>query len=148
QELTKQLINHRNNKMKCNQWTLGLAALGVISLASVARAEEAKMSSVQTAVASTTLSGFVDTSAQWNIGTAKTHAPGYTFGGAGKADGFNLNVVDLNLQKDPDASDNWGAGYRVELWAGPDAVAFATQSTGVGTDFAIKNAYVDLKAPV
>jgi Putative beta-barrel porin-2, OmpL-like. bbp2 len=150
EELTKNTTTIGNKKMKCNQWTLGLAAIGVVSLASVAQAEEAKMSSVQTALASTTLSGFVDTSMQWNIGTGNTHAPGYGFGGGTKADGFNLNVVDLNLEKDPDAADTWGAGYRVELWMGPDASTLATQSpnaAGAG-DFAVKNAYVELKAPI
>ena len=133
--------------MKFNQWTLGLAALGLVSLASVARADE-KASSVITALSSTTLSGYVDTSMQWNLGTGNANAPGYSFGGPGKADGFNLNVIDLNLQKDPDAADGWGSGYRVELWMGPDANTLATQSGAGKADFAIKNAYVDLKAPV
>jgi len=132
--------------MKFNQWTLGLAALGLVNLTSAARADE-KPSSVMTALSSTTLSGYVDTSAQWNIGDGVTHTPGYAFGGAAKADGFNLNVVDLNIEKDADAADAWGAGYRVELWLGPDANALATQS-GAHGDFAVKNAYVDLKAPV
>lgn len=132
--------------MKCNKWTLGLAALGVVSLASVAQADSTN--SVLTSLSSTALSGYVDTSAQWNMGTGVANAPNYGFGGPGKADGFNLNVVDLNLQKDADAADGWGAGYRAELWLGPDAAALATQSTGAANDFAIKNAYVDLKAPV
>lgn len=135
--------------MKCNQWTLALAALGVVSLASVARADD-KPSALMTAVSSTTLSGYVDTSAQWNLGTGNANAPAYSFGGPSKADGFNLNVVDVNLEKDADAADSWGAGYRVELWMGPDANTLATQSsvsTGA-SDFAVKNAYVDLKAPL
>src|SRR5579884_550774 len=135
--------------MKCNQWTLALAALGLVSLASVAQADD-KPNALLTSVASTTLSGYVDTSMQWNPGTGNANAPAYSFGGPGKADGFNLNTVDVNLEKDADAADSWGAGYRVELWMGPDANALATQSSGVGTgtDFAVKNAYVDLKAPL
>jgi hypothetical protein len=133
--------------MKFNQWTLGLAAVGVVSLASAVRADE-KPSPVMTALSSTTLSGYVDTSAQWNLGTGNANNPAYAFGGPGKADGFNLNVVKVTLQKDPDAADTWGAGYKVDLLFGPDANTFATQSSGVGGDFAIKQAYVDLKAPV
>ncbi len=134
--------------MKFNQWTLGLAALGLVSLTSAARADE-KPSAVMTALSATTLSGYVDTSAQWNVGDGVTHSPGYAFGGAAKADGFNLNVVDINIEKDADAADGWGAGYRVELWMGPDANTLATSSSGVAkSDFAVKNAYVDLKAPV
>ena len=49
--------------MKFNKWTLGLAAVGVVSLASVAKAEE-KMSAIQSAMSSTTISGYVDVSAQ------------------------------------------------------------------------------------
>jgi len=122
--------------MKCNKWTMGLAALGVVSLASVAQADE-KMSAVGTALSSTVLSGYVDTSMQWNLGAANS-APSYSYGGAAKADGFNLNVVDLNLEKDADASDGWGTGYKVEIWAGPDA----------GTPPFLKNAYVDLHTPI
>jgi len=131
--------------MKCNQWTLGLAALGVVSLASVVKADE-KPSSVGTALSSTMLSGYVDTSAQWNLGKGNAGAPAYAFGGPGKADGFNLNVVRLVLEKDADASDAWGAGYKVDLIFGPDANTLATGSTTA--DFALKQAYVDLKAPL
>ena len=48
--------------MKFNKWTLGLAAVGVVSLASAVKAEE-KASSVMTALSSTTISGYVNTSA-------------------------------------------------------------------------------------
>ncbi len=43
--------------MKFNKWTLALAAGGVVSLGSIAQAEEKPMSQVMTAVSSTTLSG-------------------------------------------------------------------------------------------
>jgi len=130
--------------MKCNKWTIGLAALGVVSLASVAQADE-KASAVGTALSSTMLSGYVDTSMQWNLGTGNVGAPAYAFGTFAKADGFNLNVVDLNLEKDADASDGWGTGYKVELWMGPDA---ATLATTPGGGLAVKNAYVDLHTPI
>jgi hypothetical protein len=135
--------------MKCNQWTLGLAALGVVSLASVVQADE-KPSSVGTALSSTMLSGYVDTSAEWNLGTGNAGAPNYAWGGASKADGFNLDVVQLILEKDADASDAWGAGYKVDAIMGPDAAAFATASplSHGSSDFALKQAYVDLKAPL
>jgi hypothetical protein len=42
----------------------------------------------------------------------------------------------------------WAAGYTAELWLGPDANALGTISTGVGADFAIKQAYVALRTPV
>lgn len=138
--------------MKFERWTMALAALGVVSLASAAKAEE-KASSVMTALASTTLSGYVDTSAQWNFGTGDANLPPYKFGGSSKADGFNLNVVQLRIEKPLDEAE-WAAGYRIDLWAGPDANTLGTQSI-FGTsskastgDFAIRQAYVALRTPV
>lgn len=132
--------------MKFNKWTVGLAAVGVVSLASAAKAEE-KANLVQTALASTTLSGYVDTSAQWNPGTGNANNPAYRFGGPSKADGFNLNVVQLRLEKPLDEAE-WAAGYRADLWAGPDANALGTQSFGGTGDFAVRQAYVSLRTPV
>ena len=58
--------------MKVNKWTLGLAAVGLVSLPALAQAEE-KASAVMTALSSTTISGYVDTSAQWDIGTGNAN---------------------------------------------------------------------------
>jgi hypothetical protein len=134
--------------MKFNKWTLGLAALGAVSLASVTQAEE-KPSSVLTAVASTTLSGYVSTSIHWDPGTGNAHVPGYAFNTPGKADGFNLDVVKLNLSKSLDESE-WATGYNVDLIFGPDANFFGTSPIGgvAATDFAIKQAYVSLRTPI
>ncbi len=131
--------------MKLNKWTVGLAAVGAVSLASVAQAEE--KSSTLASLSSTVLSGYVDTSAQWNLGSGDSHAPGYKYGGATKADGFNLDVVKLTLEKPLDEGE-WAAGYKVDLLMGPDANVLGTQSTGVKGVFAIKQAYVALRAPV
>src|SRR5215467_6457074 len=103
--------------MKLNKWTIALAGLGVVSLTSAAKAEE-KASSVMTALASTTLSGYVDTSAQWNFGTGNTFVPPYKFNSPSKSDGFNLDVVQVRLERQLD-TEEWAAGYRVDLWLGP-----------------------------
>ena len=135
--------------MKCNAWTLGLLSAGIVSLPAVTHADE-KPSSVLTALSATTISGYVDTSAQWNLGTGDANVPNYAFGGPTKADGFNLNVVKLSIEKPVDSADAWGAGYKVDLLFGPDADIFASQSpvaTGSG-DFAVKQAYVALHAPI
>ena len=132
---------------KMNKKVLKLVASGSVAIPFVLHADE-KPSVVATALNSTMLSGYVDTSAQWNFGTGNANAPGYLFGGSSKADGFNLNVVKLVLERPADLSDGWGAGYKVDLLFGPDANIYGTQSTGVTADFAIKQAYVDLKAPV
>src|SRR5690348_10743012 len=134
--------------MKLEKWTVALAAAGVVSLASIGNAEE-QASSVLTALSSTTLSGYVDTSAQWNVGTGNANNPNYSLGGASKADGFNLNVVQLSLDKPLDESE-WAAGYHVDLWMGPDANRLASQSINAdgAADFAIRQAYVNLRMPV
>jgi hypothetical protein len=136
--------------MKFDKWTVALATVGVVSLASAARANE-KPSPVMTALSSTTISGYVDTSAQWNFGTGNASLPPYKFGGASKADGFNLNVVQLRLEKSlASDTDQWATGYRVDLWAGPDANVLNTQSilAGANADSAIRQAYVQLRTPV
>src|SRR5215472_1056109 len=132
--------------MMLSKWTVALAGLGVISLGAVAQAEE-QPSSVMTALASTVLSGYVDTSAAWNPGTGNAFVPPYKFNSPSKSDGFNLDVVQLRLEKQLDESE-WAAGYRVDLWAGPDANTLNTVSTGVHGDFAIRQAYVALRTPV
>jgi len=132
--------------MKCNQWTLALLGAGLVSLPSVTNAEE-KPNSIVTALSSTTLSGYVDTSAEWNPGTGNANLPPYAFS-QGKADGFNLDVVKLTLEKPIDQTDNWGAGYKVDLVMGPDADVLNTSSTGSSADFGVKQAYVALHSPV
>ncbi len=133
--------------MHYHRWTLALLGLGFVSLPSLGRADE-KPSPVLTALSATTISGYVDTSAQWNVGTGDANVPNYVFGGPGKADGFNLNVVKLSIEKPIVPEDVWAAGYKVDLLFGPDANAFASQSTGITADFAVKQAYVALHAPV
>lgn len=133
--------------MKINQWTLALLSVGAVSLPSLVSAEETPQS-VLTALSSTTISGYVDTSAQWNFGSGNANVPNYAYS-QGKADGFNLNVIKLVLEKPITETDSWAAGYKVDLMAGPDANILATQSTfPASSDFAIKQAYVALRAPV
>ncbi|MDE3066168.1 MAG: outer membrane beta-barrel protein [Verrucomicrobiota bacterium] len=135
--------------MKFNKWTTGLAAIGVVSLASAAQAQETTaMSQVQTALANTTLSGYVDTAATWRPGTDQRvsggpNMPAYAFS---KNDGFSLNAVDIRLDRPLDESQ-WAAGYRVEMMLGPDAAGLGGFA-GAGTDTAIRNAYVALRTPV
>jgi predicted porin len=139
--------------MRLNKLNWALAIAGAVAIPTLARAEEQKLPSVLTSVASTTLSGYVDTSAQWNFGTGNANNPPYSFGGASKADGFNLNVVDLALDHPIDESP-WAAGYHVELWMGPDADSLGTQSffnnnvKASAGDFAVRQAYIMLHAPI
>ena len=131
--------------MKFNKWTLGLAAVGVVSLGSAARADEAKMSQLQTALSNTTVSGYVDVAAQYNTGnqTPSSQVPvgsGQTqAGGKAKIDAFSLNTVDIAIDK-PEDDTPWASGYHIELNYGNDAIA-----TGYGN---IRQAYVSLRTPV
>src|SRR5438093_732049 len=136
--------------MKFNKWTVGLAAGGVVSLASVVQADEAQkpMSQLQTAVSSTVLSGYVDTSIIWKPGTGDANLPGRQYDGPTKLDGFNLNVVGLTLEK-PLSEEQWAAGYKADLWFGPDAGTYRALVGNGGGDpnFAIKQSYVVLRTP-
>src|SRR6058998_1388869 len=137
--------------MKVDKWTLGLAAVGLVSLPSIMQAEE-KMSTLMTALSSTTISGYVNTDVTWKPGTGNAGGiPGRAFDApASKQDGFNLNVVSLKLQKPLDETQ-WAAGYTAQLWFGPDAVNFNTSfpnGSGSGGDFGVKQAFVDLHAPI
>jgi hypothetical protein len=138
--------------MKINKWTLGLAAVGAISLGSVAQAEEAK-EAVKTALSSTVLSGYVSGSVWYNPGSGVARNTGIPFSAAAdkqsKANNINLDVVDLKLEKAL-GEGQWAAGYAAELWFGPDANSLATASNGKSksADLAIKQAYVNLRIPV
>ena len=151
--------------MKFNKWTLGLAAVGVVSLASAARADE-KMSSLQTALSNTTISGYVSASFNWAISPGGENAlsslgnyipfQGQSYN---KQDGFNLDVVKLSIAKPQDESP-WASGYQIDLLFGPDAVGYNASANAVGgnngkapsstetADFAIKQAYVVLRTPI
>src|SRR6267143_3732122 len=136
--------------MKFNRWTVALAAAGLVTVPSVMQGEE-KVTVVGTALSSPTLSGYVNTSAIWRPGTSSAGIPGRAFDGpASKQDGFNLDVVSLTIAK-PVSEGDWGAGYTFQMWAGPDAVGFNTSfpnAFGSGGDFGVKQAFVDLHAPI
>jgi hypothetical protein len=135
--------------MKYIAWTLALISAGAVSLPAAAHAEEST-NAVLTALSTTTISGYVDTSAHWNPGTGNANLPIYTpngVSGGTKADGFNLDVVALTLNK-PVGEGEWGAGYNATLLFGPDATGY-NNSAGVTTsDFSLKDTYVDLHAPL
>lgn len=135
--------------MRFNLWTMGLAAAGWVSLPAVASAEE-QGSQLWTAVSSTTLSGYINTSIHWNPGTGNGNVPYYFYNTTTKQDGFNLNVVNLTLERALDEAQ-WSAGYKVQLWFGPDASSFGSTIDGGGTDAsaaAVRQAHVVLRAPV
>src|SRR5580765_1979993 len=138
--------------MNYKPWTLALVSVGLVSLPAVTNAEENKAvpASVMTALSSTTLSGYVDTSAHWNIGTGNNNLPAIGpngSSGTSKADGFNLNVVAITLSHPPGEGD-WAAGYNATLLYGPDAVGYNNTIGTPNSDFSLKDAYVELKAPL
>ncbi len=126
-----------------------MLSLGLVSLPAVLHADEST-NAVLTALSATTLSGFVDTSAHWNLGTGNGTLPPYTPNGqpgGTKADGFNLDVIALTLNKP--AGEGWSAGYNATLLFGPDAVGYNTSVTATSiSDFSLKDTYVDLHAPI
>jgi len=146
--------------MKFNKWTLGLAAVGAVSMASAVRADEAKMSALQTAFSNTTISGVVDVGAQYNTGNVHNgFFEDEDFGGNfnPKLDAFSVNQVIISLDKPLDESP-WAAGYHVDLNWGTDAVGTQTSpllENGVpddagffGTQSPVRQAYVTMRTPI
>jgi len=132
--------------MKFNKWTLGLAAVGAVSLASAVRADEAKIIPLQTTLANTTISGYVDTAVQYNAGSvaAGSTQPIGTF--AGKVDNFSLNDIDIAIDKPVDSTP-WAAGYHADFNLGTDAQGWGGLGNGTaGT--AVRQAYVALSTPL
>ena len=129
--------------MKMNKWTVGLAAAGVVSLSSVAQAQEAAANAVQTKLATTSLSGYVSTSFNWVAGDDTGAQTGYRLGDA-ENDQFSLDVISLSLGS-PAGSGEWATGYNVQLWLGPDS---DNLGVGGGGGAAVKNAYIELRVPV
>lgn len=127
--------------MKFNQWTIGLIATGAVSLGSAVQADEGPIS---TLVSGTTIGGAVDTSAQWKLGSGSTMANRFINTAPDHYNGFNLEFFEFRIEKPLDEGQ-WSAGYKAEMWFGPDANALpGSLSEGV----AVKQAYVALRAPV
>jgi hypothetical protein len=128
--------------MKIEKWTLGLAAIGLVTLAPTLQAQTLapQLVPVQTALTATTLSGYVDTSAVWNPGTGNKNPAPYAFN-AGKQDGFNIDALDIKIAKALDESQ-WSAGYTLELSAGPDA-----SDIDAGA-YPIRQAFIAMRTPI
>jgi len=130
--------------MKVEKWTLGLAAVGLITLAPVVMAQTPAPAPAPipmlTTLSATTISGYVDTSAVWNPGTGNANPAPYAFN-FGKQDGFNLDAVDVKIAH-PQDETGWSAGYVAELSYGSDAIAID------GGAYPIPQAYVALHMPV
>jgi hypothetical protein len=154
--------------MKFNKWTLGLAAVGAVSLASAARADEATLAPLNTALSNTTISGYVDVAAQYNPGDQPNRGFAYVGPVAGipanpfidssrKVDNFTLNSVTISLDKPLDESA-WAAGYHIDVNAGHDALnalnydanvpAFGGAIQAQGTLVGVRQAYVALRTPL
>ena len=125
--------------MKMNKWTMALAAAGVVSLSSVAQAQEA-VAGAEAAAASGTLTGYVSTS--YNMVKDGTAPAGY-WNANQHVDGYALDVIDLKWAS-AQGGGEYATGYTVELWAGPDAGNFGN---GTGT-VEIMEANIDLRVPV
>lgn len=142
--------------MSRNQWTVALATAGALGASSAVIGDESHP--LNTLLPATTLSGYVDTSAIWQFGsryntlggTVPENAVATRFANTGsdRQNGFNVDAVKISLQKPLDEGQ-WAAGYKVETIFGADAAALPGQ-LGVNstTGVALKQAYVELRAPV
>ncbi len=137
---------NKHTTMKINKWTQVLLGVGLVSIPAVTNAEE-KIIGSQAALTSTTISGYVDTTASWKFGTGNANMPGRVYDGADTQDGFNMNVVSMTLNKPLDEGE-WASGYNVQFLFGEGARKRGTGlSTGAG-GVAFNEAVVLLRAPV
>ena len=123
--------------MKMNKWTMALAAAGVVSLSSVAQAQEA-VAGAEAEAASGTLTGYVSTS--YTMVKDGVTPAGYWNAGA-NANGYALDVVDLKWAS-AQGGGEYATGYTVELW-------FGGADFGNGTSGGeLMEANIDLRLPV
>ena len=132
--------------MKMNKWTMALAAAGVVSLSSVAQAQEAA-AGADALAASTTLSGYVSSS--YTMADGSSTAIGKQNGDA--RDQFKLDIVSLTLSSAQGAGE-YATGYTVGLWVGPDDQGTSTNNAnttdGDGDLVELTQANIDLRLPV
>jgi hypothetical protein len=115
---------------------MALAAAGVVSLSSVAQAQEAA-AGAEALAASTTLSGYVSSSY-----TMADVADADAIGATNRdSENFKLDVVSLTLASAQGAGE-YATGYTVQFWAGPDSGAASGSS-----DASLEQANIDLRLP-
>jgi hypothetical protein len=128
--------------MKMNKWTMGLAAAGVVTLSSVAQAQDAA-AGAEALAASTSLTGYVSTGYHYGNG----QETGNYFRAADGQNAFSLDVVDLKLSS-AQGDGAMATGYTVELWMGPAASDIGTQDSGNGGTVELMQANIDLRLDV
>ncbi len=141
------------------RWTLALAALGFITLPSLHGEERETRLDGASLVSGTTLSGYVEASTIWALSTPPDSAgtapfpntlrmPGRLYDVPAKMDGFNLEAFVLTLEKPLD-EESWSAGYRAQLFFGPDASLRNLFSLAGGgrNDLGLSEAFVTLRTP-
>ena len=134
------------NNMKKKNYLCSIALLTVGLLCAAESHAEESENQVITAISGTTLSGYVDTSMNWQFGDKKTSA-GRVNDAADRQNGFNFNVAQIRFSKELDEESSvWSAGYAAALLMGPTASEMSY--AGGNGDFALQHAYVDLRAPV
>ncbi len=109
---------------------------------------------------STTLGGYIDTSIMWSA-TAPRDAgsvapfpnslrmPGRLYDTPARMNGFNLNVVSLELDRRPPEESSWGVGYHVQTLFGPDVALRGAYSLAAGSSqtTGLSSAHIIVKAP-
>jgi hypothetical protein len=130
--------------MKMNKWTMGLAAAGVVTLSSVAQAQDAA-AGAEALAASTTLSGYVSTG--YHYGNGQEPGGENYFRAADGQNAFSLDVVDLKLSS-AQGDGAMDTGYTVELWMGPAAGNIGTSDSGNNGTVELMQANIDLRLDV
>ncbi len=129
--------------MNMNKWTMALAAAGVVSLSSVAQAQEAA-AGADVVAASVELSGYVSSS--YTMGSNRPSTANTFRGSDGNADKFSLDVVSLSLSG-AKGEGEWASGYNFTMWIGDAASDIGTSSASDNT-LEVMEANIELTLPV
>ena len=129
--------------MNMNKWTMALAAAGVVSLSSVAQAQEA-VAGADVVASSVELSGYVASS--YTVGSHPSSNGGNTFkSGTANTDKFRMDIVSLSLNKA--MAPGGESGFNVEMWLGPDASLIDTNDADSTNEngFALMEANIETR---
>jgi hypothetical protein len=107
---------------------------------------------VETAKPGVVLSGYVDAGYTYNFDGPTGRSLARAVSDTSAKGDFNLNNFKLVFEKPLGEQNDYGTGFRVDLVYGEDASTITTGAnsgnTGLASDFAVQQAYVQFRAPV
>lgn len=141
-------------------WPLVCASLGWCGLSAFATGSQPAPMEMPLDPGETILSGYVDTSMLWSAGLPRESGavnafpntirlPGRLYDTPARMNGFNLNVVSVELDRHP-SQEGWAVGYHVQALFGPDVPlrnSYSLLGGSTSEQFGLGEAYVVARTP-